>query len=705
MKLYARTLLFFVGTAVFQSILTILLVTGLVLKDNAREAEKELRFEADYSYNSYNAWVLSLWKDIFQIKNDPFITDSTAYNDKEFLKEIHRYFTDFMKSSSLDAITATCQDSGDMCIVRERGIHISESDTAFFPFRKSYPYIELRIVRGSVYLAAFFTLKSSKELHVILFKQINSDFYAHLASSERSIVFLSTDEREAKKRLGTIRFLRSMIARSDIISPYKEVMGIKIGKASYNLAIRFIGGVHNLSGMKNLYLLLLMSNKPYEQLLIRIREIVLYVSFLVGVMTIFLSVFFSNRLTNSFKKLIVAMQKIREGDFGVYVPVDSTREVQQLIRGFNDMVTELHNNKKTLDAYISEITFLKDYNEKIFHSLNTGIIVVDNDLYVEKVNSFFLEYFNFSEESILKMRIEDIDTAILDKSVHDSIAKITKGTIQHWTKIKRIENRSFEIKLYPLYPVYRSGRGKCVVEIEDVSLKIELEEKIMRAEKLSSLSLLSAGVSHEINNPLSSIMANVQNLIEEEQDGEKKESLVWIEQETKRIARIVRDLLDFSSTDGKGIENTEVNQCVRDIVKIVEYSTKKEGRIIFSLDLEPGFYHVVISSGELKQILINLLQNSIQAIEGAGTIGISTRQDKAAKKIMVIITDTGKGMDAETIPHIFDPFFTTKENGVGTGLGLSIVYGIVTKYSGSVDVESEEGKGTVITLSFPVREE
>lgn len=705
MKLYARTLLFFVSTVVFQSILTILFITGLVLKDNQRDAEKELRFEADYSYNSYNTWVLSLWKDIFQIKNDPFVSEGISKYDNEFRTSIYQYFTEFIKSAGLDAVVVKSRDSGDTYIITEKDVNFSVTDLKPLSFIKKHPYIELRVINKDVYLAAFFKLETSDELNVILLKQINSDFYEHMVSSDRSIIFFSTDTETAEKKLKETGFINSLLDSPDINMPYREVMGISIGEAKYNLAIRSIGRIYNSSGAQNLYLILLVSNKPYEQLLFRIREIVLYVSLLAGVLTIFLSVFFSNRITYSFNKLILAMHRIREGDYTVYVPVDSTKEVQRLIQGFNEMVTQLNNNKKTLDKYISEITFLKDYNEKIFHSLNTGIIVVNSDFSVEKVNSYFLKHFKFEEETILKSSIKGIHTDILDNSVLDSITDIVEGRETHWAKIKRTENRAFEIKLYPLYNMHHGDKGKCVVEIEDVSRKVELEEKIMQAEKLSSLSLLSAGVSHEINNPLGSIMTNVQNLIEEEQNDEKKESLIWIEQETKRIARIVRELLDFSSTDGRVNENTEVNQCIRDIVKIIEYGIKKENRIIFHLKLETEIFSVAISSDELKQILINLIQNSIQAIEGQGSVTISTEKDHSLKKIRIIISDTGKGMAPETIPHIFDPFYTTKKNGTGTGLGLSIVYGIIMKYSGSVDVESDEGKGTVIKLSFPIKEE
>ncbi len=704
MKLYSRTLLFFVGTAVFQSILTIILVTGLVLKDNQREAEKELRFEADYSYNSYNTWVLSLWKDIFQIKNDPFIAESISHDGSAFERTIHQYLTDFMKSASLDAIITKWHGSGNIHMIVGNNVKNLKIDLEPFFFTKNHPYIELRMIDGKVYLAAYFTLQTYKELNLILLKQINSDFYIHITNSDRSIVFLSSDIEEAKRKLKGIGFIRSLLAHPDTSIPYKEVMGVTVGQSSYNLSIRLIGRLHVSSGMENLYLVLMVSNKPYEQLLFRIREIVLYVSLLVGILTIFLSVFFSNRITYSFHKLILAMQKIREGDFSVYVPVDSTKEVQQLIQGFNEMVTQLHNNKQTLDKYISEITFLKDYNEKIFHSLNTGILVINNDLSVEKVNNYFLEHFESEKDTILKFPVKDIQSPLLDNEVLDSITDITKNRESRWTKIKRIGNRAFEIKLYPLYTMHYGDKGKCVMEIEDISPKIELEEKIMQAEKLSSLSLLSAGVSHEINNPLSSIMTNVQNLIEEERNEMKKESLVWIEQETKRIARIVRDLLDFSTNISNGDERTEVNQCIRDIVKIIEYGIKNENRVNIHLVLDEGGAYVSVSSGELKQILINLLQNSIQAIEGEGSVIISTEKDSIAKKIRIIISDTGKGMSTEIIPHIFDPFYTTKKNGEGTGLGLSIVYGIIIKYSGSVDVESEEGVGTVIKLSLPVKE-
>ena len=108
-----------------------------------------------------------------------------------------------------------------------------------------------------------------------------------------------------------------------------------------------------------------------------------------------------------------------------------------------------------------------------------------------------------------------------------------------------------------------------------------------------------------------------------------------------------------------------------------------------------------ISQDELKQIVINLVKNSIQAIEGPGQIDITTKQDPHDRMILLTVADNGIGMKGEVIPRIFDPFFTTKQNGDGTGLGLSVVYGIISKNQGTITVDSTEGQGTQVCLSLP----
>jgi two-component system NtrC family sensor kinase len=143
-----------------------------------------------------------------------------------------------------------------------------------------------------------------------------------------------------------------------------------------------------------------------------------------------------------------------------------------------------------------------------------------------------------------------------------------------------------------------------------------------------------------------------------------------------------------------------VNGVVRDVVVLMARSLGREERIRIDIRLARGLPPSVVSTDELKQVVINLLRNSIQAIPEAGRIVVSTRlfNDGA---VALAVADSGTGIPKEIIPRIFDPFFTTKGNREGTGLGLSVVYGIVSKYRGSVDVRSREGRGTRMTLHLP----
>jgi two-component system NtrC family sensor kinase len=318
------------------------------------------------------------------------------------------------------------------------------------------------------------------------------------------------------------------------------------------------------------------------------------------------------------------------------------------------------------------------------------------------VNSFFLQCFGLEEIDTLGKNIEDLSINVINSTLIRNIEYIFNGEKRSWSSIKRTESHVYEIKLYPLHTIIKGEDNKCVFEINDISIKDELEGKILQAEKLSSLSLLSAGVSHEINNPLSSIITNVQNLLVQENDQDKLISLNWIDQESKRIAKIVSELLDFSKSDLDEDQGVDVNVCINDIVKLLNYDLQSKGKINIFLNMQENLPPAMIGINELKQVIINLMQNSIYAIEGSGSITIKTNLSRNGKKIYIQIKDTGSGMDEEVMLHIFDPFYTTKINGDGTGLGLSILYGIISKYNGSIDAKSVKDKGTTMTIAIPI---
>ncbi len=230
---------------------------------------------------------------------------------------------------------------------------------------------------------------------------------------------------------------------------------------------------------------------------------------------------------------------------------------------------------------------------------------------------------------------------------------------------------------------------------------MELEEKIFQAEKLTSLSFLSAGIAHEINNPLSTILSNTQHMLTRDLNDDDKDSLKWIEQETNRIAAIIRELLDFSHIPGTAIIETDVNECLTDVIRLVRYGLNSAEGVTITLKTGQAVPSAAVPPDELKQLILNLVQNAVHAVDGCGSIHVETSQYDDGY-VSLTVSDDGPGIPDQTLPRIFDPFFTTKPDGIGTGLGLSIVYGIVKKAGGDIDVDSGVDSGTTFRLRLPI---
>ncbi len=703
MKLFLRTLFFFIGVVLFQSTLTYFLVTGVVTKNNEADARVELEIEANAVYENYNLWVRVLWKTLIRINKDEkykvLVDDSGLFYSENVLDD---WFEEILLLSGVDLIVLKKQVNDKNDFILSGNISFPDENLDKLIARKDHPYIELREIDDKVYLVGTFKYGDTESFEFFIFKRIDEKFYRNLPLQERSLVFLA-----GYSDLGSGRFLSDAnfnnYLNPDFLDvPYKEVYNLELKEGSFNAAFQHLGKLQKGNGEEDFFLILLISNEPHLSMLSIISKTLLSVSLTVALFTIIMSFYFSGRITKPISLLIRAMEGIREGFYNVKIDYKSGNEVGKLFQGFNEMAIQLNQNKTTMEEFIHEITFLKDYNEKIIHSLRAGIVVLSNDLCVEKVNSIFLECFKKDENIILGKNIEDISIGVIDKSVINNIRKVLDEEISSWSEIKRTESLVYEIKLYPLFDISNREDRRCVLEIDDVSRKFELEGKIFQAEKLASLSILSAGMSHEINNPLSSILTNVQNLLAGNFDEETGIALNWIEQETRRIAKIVSELLDFSASGAETPGGVEIDSCISDVLKLINYGLDREKRIEIITEFKASQPKAVISSNELKQIIINLVQNSIQAITGTGKIYIETSYNRDEENISICISDTGMGMDNESLLHMFDPFYTTKTDGKGTGLGLSIVYGIINKYNGTIDVKSKKGAGTTIVLVIPV---
>jgi len=231
----------------------------------------------------------------------------------------------------------------------------------------------------------------------------------------------------------------------------------------------------------------------------------------------------------------------------------------------------------------------------------------------------------------------------------------------------------------------------------------ETQDQLVVSEKLASLGKMAAGVAHEINNPLTTILINTHLLLEQPgRDADEREALNLIADETTRCAGIVRGLLDFARLTPSQAVPTDINDIIdRTLLLLEKQALVRNIGIEKALDrtLPP----IEVDKSKIQQVFSNLAINACEAMPRGGTLIVRSRLCRDGTHIEITFTDTGVGISKENIPRLFDPFFTTKS--FGTGLGLAVSYGIIRQRGGTILVRSEVGKGTVFTVRIPLADQ
>jgi signal transduction histidine kinase len=717
MKLFTKTFFFFIFLIILQAGLAIVIITNIIEKSNREDAQKELAEEAHSVYENYNSWKRSIWVALITLGQDEYLSAVLpGLSPFRAERDLFPHLKEKVLTSGMDCLVLKSEHYPYLELVPGNFSKFTLSDLKGLDNVKPHPYLQTTVIAGNLCLIGVTSVNSgSRFMDLFMIKRIDETFCNHLVARRRSHVsFFLGGDFIAGSFEGVATLPAHILSRLQYT--YKELYREEIDRNSYNLALQKLGNIRVGDEDQPLLLGTFLSNLPFQRRLQLIKRTILSVSAVAFAFTAFLSIFLSRNLSRPVKNLLNAMRHVKNGRFDTELLTTPRSEIGELVQGFNEMAQQLLRDKTQMDAYIDEIIKLKEYSEKIISSIRAGIVIINPDLRVERVNGSFLDYFYLHGDQVLGRKIDELDIGIIDRSVMRTIRSLTRKPEGPHVRVKRTrEHRVYELKLYPLAGssgppdehgkrAARASRDEvsgCVLIAEDISSRVELEEKIFQAEKLSSLSMLTAGVAHEINNPLSSIMSNVQNLIDEEEREDRRRSLKFIEQETRRIARTVRELLNFSSAVSRGEGGSDLNAEIARVVNFIGYAIRKESNVTIDTALEPGIPTTAIGEDELRQVIINLLNNSIQALDGRGRIIISTSAQRSGGTILVTIDDNGRGISGDLVPHIFDPFFTTKKNGEGTGLGLSVVYGIVKKYHGSIRVESTEGVGTRVKLELP----
>jgi two-component system NtrC family sensor kinase len=237
------------------------------------------------------------------------------------------------------------------------------------------------------------------------------------------------------------------------------------------------------------------------------------------------------------------------------------------------------------------------------------------------------------------------------------------------------------------------------VQEREELLKQATRQQIGRSEQLASVGRLAAGVAHEINNPLTGVLAFADLLREKENmDAQDREDLELIIRETKRAREIVKGLLDFARETPQVKTQVDINDLARQTLKLLGKRDAFQGIFLLEELAEP-LPLVHGDKNQLQQVLVNLSLNACEAMPRGGTLVVAT--SCAKDHVVIKVSDTGCGIKKDHLDKIFEPFFTTKPVGKGTGLGLSVTYGIVQQHGGTLEVESDEGKGATFTVILP----
>jgi two-component system NtrC family sensor kinase len=349
-----------------------------------------------------------------------------------------------------------------------------------------------------------------------------------------------------------------------------------------------------------------------------------------------------------------------------------------------------------------ELRGLKEYNENILESLDSGIVVLDLEGRVVRWNRAMEGLYGRARAEVLGQPLDAVFPEAFLEALrgslvlggHDQIANVYK------LHLPAADGRSQIVNL-AVAPFQAAPGERCgtILILDDITARIRLEEQLQHAEKMASVGLLAAGVAHEVNTPLAGISSYTQLLRGQlEENDPRQQVLEKIEKQSFRAAKIINGLLNFSRSSGTEFEQVDVNKVLADVLALVEHQLDGS-RIRVRRELAERVPPVRGNENRIQQVFFNLILNARDAMPSGGWLTLRTHADE--ETVVVEVGDTGHGIRREHIRRIYDPFFTTKGIGKGTGLGLSVSYGIVQEHGGAIFVESDPGQGTTFQVALP----
>jgi two-component system, NtrC family, sensor kinase len=392
------------------------------------------------------------------------------------------------------------------------------------------------------------------------------------------------------------------------------------------------------------------------------------------------------------------------GRKGGFDPLNS-EEVELLHALAAQAATALVNGRlyRSLQEKAEELQRLTEYNENILESMESGILVLDLEGQIARWNRAMETLYRKRREEVLGRAPEEVFPEAFLGALRGSLVLADAAEIAHIYKLNLPTPDGRNLLVNVSVAPFQMGAGErhgTVLILDDVTVRIRLEEQLQHSEKMASIGLLAAGVAHEVNTPLTGISSYTQMLREQVKPEDLRYPLLEkIERQAFRAAKIINNLLNFSRSGSADLETVDVNRVLLDVLSLLEHQLERN-RVKVVREFSDGLPVVRGNENRLQQVFFNLILNARDAMPSGGWLTLATRADDD-DTVIIEVRDTGVGIRREDIKRIYDPFFTTKGIGRGTGLGLSVSYGIIQEHGGAIFVDSVPGKGTTFQVALP----
>lgn len=422
------------------------------------------------------------------------------------------------------------------------------------------------------------------------------------------------------------------------------------------------------------------------------------VAILVGLILSFLSA----RSLAPIGRLVRYARAISRGDYeqevdvaGQYELQALAEELQRMARSRKERETALDRQAGELEVAYKRVAELKRYHESVVRSLRTAILVTDRELLVTSLNRAAETHWNVSAD----VRGKNVEDTALGAALIRDVGPLHRFLERAQTiDVAAIElgDKRADVTIAP----FQNDRGDVlglVLALEDVTEAVRTKEALIRSERLAAIGRMSAHVTHEIRNPLSSIGLNaemLQDLVHEEDASSLCKAIV---REVDRLSAITDEYLRFARLPRPVLDETNAGELLSAIASFMRRDVEA-AKVTLELSIEPDLPAIHLDADQMRQAILNLVRNAKESMPQGGRIVLSARREGSS--VVISVKDSGAGIPKESLERIFDPFFSTKLT--GTGLGLALTQQIVAEHGGQLRVESAVGVGSEFLLAMPI---